>query len=100
VCSKLFCQISEDFCPYTKDGNKNKNIKNIFSVKHPFLSRMCLHLPVCIVQTSLRLQPCICLQPLRASLYRKEKTLENLRSNYTEGSFEPSLLRLNLRECF
>ena len=71
--------IKDYFFPFTKDGNINKNIKNIFSVKHPFLSRMCLQLLGCIVQTSLRLQPCICLQPSRASLNRKEKTFENLR---------------------
>ena len=27
--------VFEDFCSYTKDGNINKNRKNIFSVKHP-----------------------------------------------------------------
>ena len=43
------------------------------------MSRMCLQMPVCIVQTSLRLPPRICRQPSRACLYRKEKTLENLR---------------------
>ena len=37
---------------------------------------MCQQLPVCIVQTSLRLPPRICRQPSRACLYRKEKTFK------------------------
>jgi len=49
------------------------------------MSRMCRQLPVCIVQTSLRQQPRICLQSSWASLYRKEKTFENLRVNKIGG---------------
>jgi len=49
-----FCQIFEDFCPYIKDGNI-KNIKNIFSVKHPFLSRMSCSSPSASCK-----QVCVC----------------------------------------
>ena len=40
------------------------------------MSRMCLQMPVCIVQTSLRLPPCICRQPLQACFTEKRKPLK------------------------
>ena len=40
------------------------------------MSRMCLQLPVCIVQTSLRLPPRICLQPCGPVFTEKRKPLK------------------------